>query len=176
MREWSIFAGDLQLDFLPAEYELGGYPILSRFLRKGGALSPSQNKIRRTRNLRHRFFPPLHGCEEGKLGFPAHERFVVSDSAPTLSQSARKDGAPSDAKIFHVAGCTAIHDKPHVRRMVAREAERQRYAPCVRCIEEVFELGLHPPAKKILRRGAATVYISIRLFPGQFRGSETVLL
>ena len=42
----------------------------------------------------------------------------------------------SDAKIFHVAGCTFIHDKAHVRTMVAREAEREGYAPCVRCLKK----------------------------------------
>jgi hypothetical protein len=42
----------------------------------------------------------------------------------------------SDAKIFHVAGCTFIHDKAHVRSMVAREAEREGYAPCVRCLKK----------------------------------------
>jgi hypothetical protein len=42
--------------------------------------------------------------------------------------------ASSEGKLFHVAGCTFIHDKAHVRTMVAREAEREGYAPCVRCL------------------------------------------
>src|SRR5216683_2659455 len=42
--------------------------------------------------------------------------------------------ASSEGKLFHVAGCTFIHDKAHVRTMVAREAERKGYAPCVRCL------------------------------------------
>ena len=42
--------------------------------------------------------------------------------------------ASSEGKIFHIAGCTFIHDKAHVRSMVARDAEREGYAPCVRCL------------------------------------------
>ena len=42
--------------------------------------------------------------------------------------------ASSEGKLFHVAGCSFIHDKAHVRTMVAREAEREGYAPCVRCL------------------------------------------
>ena len=41
-----------------------------------------------------------------------------------------------DGKTFHVAGCTFIHDKAHVRSVVAREAEREGYAPCVRCLKK----------------------------------------
>ncbi len=42
----------------------------------------------------------------------------------------------SDGKTFHVAGCPFIHDKAHVRSLVAREAERERYVPCVRCLKK----------------------------------------
>jgi hypothetical protein len=44
--------------------------------------------------------------------------------------------ASSEGKLFHVAGCAFIHDKAHVRTMVAREAEREGYAPCVRCLSK----------------------------------------
>ena len=42
----------------------------------------------------------------------------------------------SEGKTFHVAGCTFIHDKAHVRTLVAREAEREGYGPCVRCLKQ----------------------------------------
>jgi len=42
----------------------------------------------------------------------------------------------SDGKTFHVAGCPFIHDKAHVRSLVAREAEREGYVPCVRCLKK----------------------------------------
>jgi hypothetical protein len=42
----------------------------------------------------------------------------------------------SEGKTFHVAGCPFIRDKAHVRTMDAREAEREGYAPCVRCLKK----------------------------------------
>ncbi|MGA8150123.1 MAG: zf-HC2 domain-containing protein [Terriglobales bacterium] len=42
----------------------------------------------------------------------------------------------TDGKIFHVAGCPFIHDKAHIRTIVAREALREGYAPCVRCMKK----------------------------------------
>ena len=42
----------------------------------------------------------------------------------------------SEGKTFHVAGCAFIHDKAHVRSLVAREAEREGYVPCVRCLKK----------------------------------------
>ncbi len=41
-----------------------------------------------------------------------------------------------DGKTFHRAGCAFIHDKQHLRQLTAREAEREGYAPCVRCLKQ----------------------------------------
>lgn len=41
----------------------------------------------------------------------------------------------SDGKTFHVAGCPFIHDKAP-RTLVAREALREGYTPCVRCMKK----------------------------------------
>ena len=41
-----------------------------------------------------------------------------------------------DGKIFHRSGCPFIHDKAHVETMTAREAMREGYAPCVRCMKQ----------------------------------------
>ena len=41
-----------------------------------------------------------------------------------------------DGKTFHAAGCPFIHDKAHIRTIQAREALRQGYAPCVRCMKK----------------------------------------
>ena len=41
----------------------------------------------------------------------------------------------SDGKTFHFAGCPFIHNKAHVRTLVAREALQEGYAPCVRCMK-----------------------------------------
>lgn len=44
-----------------------------------------------------------------------------------------------DGKTFHVAGCPFIHDKTRLRRIPAREAEREGYGPCVRCMKNYLE-------------------------------------
>ena len=42
----------------------------------------------------------------------------------------------ADGKTFHVAGCPFIHDKTRLRTIAAREAMREGYAPCVRCMKK----------------------------------------
>jgi Putative zinc-finger len=44
-----------------------------------------------------------------------------------------------DGKIFHVAGCPFIHDKTRLRTIRAQEAEREGYAPCVRCMKKYLD-------------------------------------
>jgi hypothetical protein len=44
----------------------------------------------------------------------------------------------ADGKTFHRAGCSFIHDKDkeHLRILEAREAQREGYVPCVRCMKQ----------------------------------------
>ena len=42
----------------------------------------------------------------------------------------------TDGKTFHVAGCPFIHGKARLRTIAAREAEREGYAPCARCMKK----------------------------------------
>src|SRR6266404_5448996 len=44
----------------------------------------------------------------------------------------------ADGKTFHRAGCSFIHDKDkqHLRTVEAREAQREGYVPCVRCMKQ----------------------------------------
>jgi hypothetical protein len=39
-------------------------------------------------------------------------------------------------KVFHVPGCSFIHDKDKVQTMTAKEALRQGYVPCSRCLRK----------------------------------------
>jgi hypothetical protein len=41
-----------------------------------------------------------------------------------------------DGKTFHVAGCTYILDKTHLRSVQAREALQEGYVPCIRCMKK----------------------------------------
>jgi Putative zinc-finger len=45
----------------------------------------------------------------------------------------------TDAKVFHVPGCDVIHNKDSVRTLTAKEAIRQGYVPCLRCMRKYLE-------------------------------------
>ena len=51
----------------------------------------------------------------------------------------------SDGKLFHASGCPFIHDKAHVRTIVAREALKEGYVPCVRCMKKYLQANLRSP-------------------------------
>jgi anti-sigma factor RsiW len=48
----------------------------------------------------------------------------------------------TDGKLFHASGCPFIHDKTHVRTIAAREALKEGYAPCVRCMKKYLQADL----------------------------------
>lgn len=50
-----------------------------------------------------------------------------------------------DGKLFHASGCPFIHDKVHTRTIVAREAIKEGYAPCVRCMKKYLQADLRSP-------------------------------
>jgi hypothetical protein len=45
----------------------------------------------------------------------------------------------ADAKLFHVAGCDFIHNKDKVRTLTAKEAMREGYVPCLRCMRKYMQ-------------------------------------
>jgi hypothetical protein len=49
-----------------------------------------------------------------------------------------------EGKTFHVAGCTYIPRQAHLRSMEAREAEREGYTPCVRCMKQYLTENAMP--------------------------------
>jgi hypothetical protein len=44
-----------------------------------------------------------------------------------------------DGKTFHVAGCPFILDKAHLKTVAAREAMREGYVPCTRCMKKYLD-------------------------------------
>ena len=46
------------------------------------------------------------------------------------------------SKVFHVAGCPFIHDKATERTITAKEAMRDGYVPCSRCLRQYLKAGL----------------------------------
>lgn len=48
-----------------------------------------------------------------------------------------------EGKLFHASGCPFIHDKAHLRKVVAREAIKEGYTPCVRCMKKYLQADLN---------------------------------
>ena len=72
-------------------------------------------------------------------------RFLAGSRPELRSEHARSgSGVPpdmmvviaADGKTFHAPGCRFIHAKAKLDTVAAREAIRQRHAPCVRCMRK----------------------------------------
>jgi methylphosphotriester-DNA--protein-cysteine methyltransferase len=50
------------------------------------------------------------------------------------------------AKDFHVPGCDVIHNKDKIRTLTAKEAIREGYVPCVRCMRKYLQIASTSPA------------------------------
>jgi hypothetical protein len=48
----------------------------------------------------------------------------------------------ADTRTFHIPGCTVIHNKTRLRTMTAKEAIREGYVPCVRCLRKYVEVAV----------------------------------
>jgi Putative zinc-finger len=46
------------------------------------------------------------------------------------------------SRLFHVPGCPYIHDKASERTITAKEAMRDGYVPCTRCLRQYLRTGL----------------------------------
>jgi hypothetical protein len=53
------------------------------------------------------------------------------------------------AKLFHVPGCEFIHDKASERTMTAKEATREGYVPCPRCLRQYLKTALVRPGREV---------------------------
>jgi hypothetical protein len=49
------------------------------------------------------------------------------------------------SKVFHVPGCPFIHDKATQRTITAKEAMRDGYVPCSRCLRQYLKTGVIGP-------------------------------
>ena len=105
-----------------------------------------QRRLEDNMNTRRNFMGWLVAAAAAAIVFGSFEA-VRSSSSQRVQRSEHAQsgsGVPPDmlvlmadgAKIFHVSGCPFIHDKAHVRTVVAREAEQRGYTPCVRCMKK----------------------------------------
>jgi len=89
-------------------------PVAAMLLMAGGL------KVASSRTVPH---PLLSAHAQPARGIPPDMAVVVS----------------AGAKEFHVAGCEFIHNKDKERTLTAREAEREGYVPCVRCMRKYLQ-------------------------------------
>ena len=68
--------------------------------------------------------------QQARSQMAAIERNIPPDMPVVVS-----DGA----KLFHVAGCDYIHNKDKVRTLTAKEAIREGYTPCLRCLRKYVD-------------------------------------
>ncbi|MGA2374008.1 MAG: zf-HC2 domain-containing protein [Candidatus Sulfotelmatobacter sp.] len=92
-------------------------PVAALVLIAGGVLL--------TNSLSHGRFTKSHHAEPGN-NIPPDLVVVVSDGS----------------KLFHVPGCPFIHDKASERTITAKEAIRDGYVPCTRCLRQYLKTGL----------------------------------
>jgi putative zinc finger protein len=79
-------------------------------------------------------FTPLLKSEHAQPGHNIPPDMVVLVSA--------------DAKVFHRAGCEFIHNKDKVRSLTAREAIREGYVPCTRCMRKYLNVAARRAVEK----------------------------
>jgi methylphosphotriester-DNA--protein-cysteine methyltransferase len=80
------------------------------------------------------------------LAAPGHD-------IPPEMQVVVSDGS----KVFHVAGCPFIHDKATQRTMTAKEAIKDGYVPCSRCLRQYLKTRLtHSSGQQVVAAIAAS--------------------
>jgi hypothetical protein len=52
----------------------------------------------------------------------------------------------ANARLFHAPGCGVIHNKNKTRTLTAREAMKEGYAPCLRCLRKYLQTAEAGPA------------------------------
>jgi hypothetical protein len=74
----------------------------------------------------------------------------LTPNRPLRSEHAQSGyGIPPDmvvvvtqgAKLFHVPGCEVIHNKDKQRTLTAKEATREGYVPCLRCMRKYLNVA-----------------------------------
>ncbi len=70
--------------------------------------------------------------------FIKSQHALPANNIPPDLQVVVSDGS----KLFHVAGCPFIHDKATQRTLTAKEAMRDGYIPCTRCLRQYLKTGL----------------------------------
>jgi hypothetical protein len=83
-------------------------------------------------------------------GLKVTNQFLFHEPPKSILSPPVKDDIPPDlqvvvsngSKIFHVPGCSFIHDKNSEHMMTAKEAMQEGYSPCSRCLRQYLKTGV----------------------------------
>ena len=103
----------------------GGWSTWAAWLVPVAAIALIAGTVTLTNSLTYRNYIKSHHAEPGK-NIPPDLVVVVSDGS----------------KLFHVPGCSFIHDKATERTMTAKEAIRDGYVPCTRCLRQYLQTAI----------------------------------
>jgi hypothetical protein len=103
----------------------GGWSSWSAWLVPVAALALIAGGVLLTNSLTHGRFIKSYHAEPGN-NIPPDLVVVVSDGS----------------RVFHVPGCPFIHDKASERTMTAKEAMRDGYVPCTRCLRQYLKTSI----------------------------------
>jgi hypothetical protein len=114
--------------------------------------------------LERRLEETIHPSRRGFLGwmvaataavlaasiFEVAKSSVLNQGEPRSEHAQSGAGVPpnmmvvvsEEGKLFHASGCPFIHDKAHLRTVVAGEAIKEGYTPCVRCMKKYLQADL----------------------------------
>jgi hypothetical protein len=82
-------------------------------------------------------FEMAQSPDSGGAALRSEQARATNDVPPGMMVVVAEDG-----KLFHVAGCSFIHDKTRLRTVSARDASQEGYTPCVRCLRKFLRTGL----------------------------------
>ena len=82
-------------------------------------------------------FEMAQSVDSGRRSLRSEHAQATDDVPPGQMVVVAEDG-----KLFHLAGCTFIHDKTRSRTIAAREASLEGYTPCVRCLGHYLRTAL----------------------------------
>jgi hypothetical protein len=54
-----------------------------------------------------------------------------------------------EGKLFHLAGCTFIHERSKLRTLTAAEASQEGYTPCARCLKKYLTAAASSPDETV---------------------------
>jgi hypothetical protein len=82
-------------------------------------------------------FEMAQSVDSGRRSLRSEHAQATDDVPPGQMVVVAEDG-----KLFHLAGCTFIHDKTRSRTITARDASQEGYTPCVRCLGHYLRTAL----------------------------------